>query len=436
MDELTADDWHRLKAEARDVFEQNEVDTGTAYFHMPSAEFYPSLFAWDSGFQSVVMVHLDLEKAKRELETLFDQVAADGHMPHEVLVPCEKTRKRITRNVMRWFARWEYDSRGASRLVDPPVFVYAARLVYERSGDAEWLSRVWPNLSRCVDYLMDRRDLFGDGLVSIVHPWEAGTDLSPQFFEVMGIDPTRSLDRVRAAAYGPLLYRSNNRMGWDPVALKAANRFVVEDLTVNCITIKAVQSAAVLASAAGDESAAGRYRSRASLMADALDRICFDESSGCYYPRWNSSAPRLATVRTAASLLPLFTGLCDEENCGRLVREHLLDPQGFWTRYPLPFNPAGTLEGNRNWVEGRLWAGHCTWINFNWMVAIGLGEGGYAAEARELTRRTVKMVLREGFCEYYDSRDGEGRRIRGFTWPGLALDMMARFLPQMTGDAP
>lgn len=60
MDELTAEDWRGLKAEARRVYERNEVDTDTAYFHMPSAEFYPSLFAWDSGFQAVVMIHLDL----------------------------------------------------------------------------------------------------------------------------------------------------------------------------------------------------------------------------------------------------------------------------------------------------------------------------------------------------------------------------------------
>lgn len=434
MEELTSEDWHGLKAEAHRVFKHNEVDTDTAYFHMPSAEFYPSLFAWDSGFQAVAMIHMDLEKAKRELETLFDRVSADGHMPHEVLIPCEETRKQPTRNAMRWFARWEYDSRGASRLIDPPIFIYAARLVYERSGDGEWLSRIWRNLCRCIDYLLDRRDLFGDGLVSILHPWEAGTDLSPQFFEVMGVDPSRAWHRFKAAAYGPLLYRSNNKRQWDPVALKALNRFVVEDLTVNCLTIKAVASAGVLASAVGDERAARRYRSRASLMADALDAICFDESSGCYYPRWNAGSPRLARVRTAASLLPLFTGLCDKGNCRRLVEEHLLDPDGFWTGYLLPFNPSGTLAGHRRWVDERLWAGHCIWINFNWMVAIGLEESGYLARARELTRSTVRMVLREGFYEYYDSRSGEGKRIHGFTWPGLALDMMARFLPEATGN--
>lgn len=434
MDELTAADWRELLKETGRVYRRNEVDIEGAYFHMPSSEFYPSLFAWDSGFQAVAMMHLDVEKAKRELETLFGRVSSDGHMPHEVLVPCEATRRQPTRNVMRYFARWQYDSRRASRLVDPPVYVYAARLIYERTGDREWLSRIWRNLCHCIDYLLDHRDLFGDGLVSILHPWEAGTDLSPQFFEVMGVDPTRAAHRVRASLYGPLLYRFNNKRRWDPVTLKTENRFVVEDLTMNCLTIRAVESAALLASAVGDEQAGRRYRSRATLMSEALESACWDEGSACYYPRWDVNSPRLATVKTAASLLPLFTGLCDEERGHRLVKRHLLDEGEFSSEFLLPFNPTDELAGHRRWVDKKLWAGHCVWINFNWMIAVGLEESGHPAEARELTRRTVKMVLREGFYEFYDSRSGEGRRIRDFTWPGLALDMVARFSPEITEE--
>jgi len=410
-------------SEAARVYACNEVDAGGYYYHMPNAGHYPSLFAWDSGYHAVTMLHIDPEKASRELETLFAQVSLDGHMPHEVLLPCAATRARPWKNLMRWAVQWGYDSNGASHLVDPPIFVYAAERVFEQTGDRGWLARIWEDLCRCLDYLLDERDVFGDGLVAILHPWESGTDLSPQLLPALGIDPARRLDVLQSVFYAALLYRFNTGLGWDPAALAEANRFVVEDLTMNCITIRALDSAARLAPHAGDELAASRYRSRAALMAETMERVCWDEEAGCYFPRWDASKPRLARVKTAASLLPLFTGRCRPERAGRLIAEHLLNPDEFWTEHLLPFNPHDEVSGARPWVEKKLWAGHCIWVNFNWMIAIGLREHGYAEEARELARRTEAMVEREGFWEYYDSRTGQGRRIRDFTWPGLSLDM-------------
>ncbi|MBU1670254.1 MAG: hypothetical protein KJ993_04075 [Actinobacteria bacterium] len=427
---LTTRDWDRLKAETARVYAANEVEAGDAYFHMPNAHFYPSLFAWDSGFQAVAMCHLDPVKAARELATLFAQVAPDGHMPHEVLLPPAASRASLARNFTRWLVQWEYDSRRASHLVDPPTYVCAAEQVYELTGDRRWLESVWENLRRCLDYLADERDLFGDGLVTILHPWEAGTDLSPQFFEALGVDPRRDLSVIDATLYAIRLYRFCNRRGWDPTLLFDENRFAIEDLTVNCITVRALLCASRLASEVGDELTASNFRSRARSMADAIDRICWDEGAGCYFPRWNAAQPRLSRVKTAASLLPLFTGLCDAGRATRLVKEHLLDPDEFAGEYVVPFNPEDELAGFRPWVEKKLWAAHCIWINFNWMLAIGLAENGFEEEARRVTESTAELVGREGFWEYYDSRTGEGRRMRDFTWPGLVLDMIARHCPE------
>jgi neutral trehalase len=174
----------------------------------------------------------------------------------------------------------------------------------------------------------------------------------------------------------------------------------------------------------------GLYKRWAEKIMDALEGLLWDEKAGCYFPRFGHRRPRLLRRRTAASLLPLFTGLCRRERAERLISEHLLDPGSFWSPYGVPFNPAPELSGAKPWVDRHLWSGHCVWTNFCWMLSIGLGEYGYAEEAREMTARVVRMVLREGFYEYYDSRNGEGRRIPDFCWPALALDMMSRFWPQ------
>ncbi len=426
---LTGADWKGLADESWRVFALNEVEQGDVYYHMPSYHHYPSLFAWDSGFHAASMSHLDADKAKRELATLFRQVAKDGHLPHEVLLP-NRYSERWMRGLETRLVRWEFDGRGASFMVDPPIYHFAAEIVYRRTGDIAWLKDIWPSMCRGLDYLLHTRDVRGDGLAVIFHPWESGTDMSPQFFQAMGIREGGRLASLRARVYPTWLYAFNRAGGWRVRGLAKADRFVCEDLTVNCLAIRACRSMAFLAKELGRRHEEGGYRRRAERMMEALDEFLWDESSGCYFPRFGYRRPRPARRRTAASLLPLFTGMCRRERAERLIHEHLLDPGGFWTDYPVPFNPASELAGAGPWVERHLWAGHCVWVNFSWMLAIGLGEYGYTAEARELTRRVARMVLREGFYEYYDARCGEGKRIADFCWPALTLDMMSRFWPQ------
>jgi len=140
---LTRDDWKELAGEALRVFSLNEVDQGEVYYHMPSHNHYPSLFGWDSGFHAAAMTHLDAETAERELETLFRQVGADGHLPHEILLPNSYSTRWI-RGLQTRLVRWEFDGRGASFMVDPPSYHYAAEMAYRRSGNHARLKRKFP----------------------------------------------------------------------------------------------------------------------------------------------------------------------------------------------------------------------------------------------------------------------------------------------------
>lgn len=432
MERVTKEEFNELRRKASEVFSRNEVNTGTLYYHMPSSKIYPSLFAWDSGYHAAAMLYIDEEKAARELEALFSQIAPDGHIPHETLVPCKETKRSPLKNFTRWMVQWEYDIEGRSHLVDPPIFAYAAELVFSKTGDSDWVSRIWDGLRRSLDYLLDERDFFGDGLVSIVHPWESGCDLSPQLTVPLGIDPKRKSHRLKAFLSAPSLYHFCTKNGWDLQTLKDANRFVVEDLTMNCITIRALRSAAVLGKVIGEEQAVLRYRARAHLMAEKIDELCWDDDAGCYFPRWDLEDPQLSKVMTAQSLLPLFAGYMKKERYERLVEEHLLSPHEFWLEYLIPFNPLCELVGAKPWVDRYLWSGHCIWVNMNWLIVVGLLENGFSDLACEIVLKTAEMIKREGFWEFYDSRNGKGRRVSGFNWPALVLDMIARVWPDIT----
>jgi glycogen debranching enzyme len=161
-------DWEILAEESRRVFAANEVEIGETYYHMPSYLHYPSLFAWDSGFHAVALTHLDCSKAQRELETLMRQVSRDGHLPHEVLLP-NRCSHRWLRGLETRLVKWEFDGRGASFMVDPPSYHYAAELAYRRCGDTAWLKCIWRPLRRCLDYLLKARYVQRNGLVTVFH---------------------------------------------------------------------------------------------------------------------------------------------------------------------------------------------------------------------------------------------------------------------------
>jgi len=210
------------------------------------------------------------------------------------------------------------------------------------------------------------------------------------------------------------------------------NKFVFEDLTMNSISIRGIRSLGNLCDELGDKVKANQYQKQAKEMTDALVRISWDEKEGCFFPRWDLTDPRLSKRTTCASMLPMFTGILDEKKAGRIVKEHLKNPEEFWLDYMLSFNAKDELEmdGKIPLENIMLWRGHCIWTNMNWMMNEALLEYGYTEDARELTRRTAKMIRHEGMREFYDTRTGRGGGATNFCWPALVLDMIKRTWPE------
>jgi hypothetical protein len=220
-------------------------------------------------------------------------------------------------------------------------------------------------------------------------------------------------------------------LDWDVPRIAQENKFIFEDLTVNCITIRAVVSLSRLCQALGDEFKAKAYLAQAKQMTAAIDQLNWDEAAGCYWSRWDLKAPKLAKRTTCASLLPLYTGLISQERAERLVREHLLNPKQFWLPYVLCFNAKDELDQEKIAMENlMLWRGYCIWTNMNWMMTEGLLNYGYRDEARELTRRSAKMIRNQGFREFYDCRTGKAGGATRFNWPAVVLDMIAAAWPE------
>jgi glycogen debranching enzyme len=159
----------------------------------------------------------------------------------------------------------------------------------------------------------------------------------------------------------------------------------------------------------------------------ALVERCWDERRGLFFDQAQPSGERIE-VSTWASLAPLALPDLPEEIGRRMVEEHLLDPERYWTPVPPPsvsrqepsFEPHDwkTLTGRRYWRGP-------TWVNSAWMLWIGLLRLGYTKQAGQMASAICGAYEAEGSREFYDPFTGEGLGAEQFGWSTLAAEIAA-----------
>jgi len=421
----------RLAANLRDAAAQlsnrNWVEGSRGGFHMPSATHYCSLFAWDSGWQIIGLGAVQPERAIQELQTVFALQHESGAVPHEVRFPELSHREGLTRRGLLWLLRSQFDEWGRSRFIDPPSFLVAAEVLWERTRDPRILELL-PAMQACLDYLTGPRDMFGDGLVSIIHPWESGCDSAPIFEAPLGVDRIRfGRGALREWCGLRLLWQLDGHR-WDLASFAGAGGFACEDLGTNGLCAAGALSMAVLYQAAGQSVPAANCRATAERMCEAMERVLWDDARGFFFPRYDPRDPKLSFRTCNSGLAPLMTGLVSPEKAMRVIDGHLLSPRHFATHWLVPYNSQSELEAERmGFRNQRLWRGPCIWISMNWIAARAAARAGRADVARYITLRTAQLIDRTGFREFYDPGTGEGGGATGFTWPALVLDMIETY---------
>jgi hypothetical protein len=297
-----------------------------------------------------------------------------------------------------------------SGITQPPVLATAVRALHEAEPDRAFLEEVVPALERWHAWLHAERAL-DDGLVAILHPWEAA-DNSPRFDEALraldgdGADLRRSDLRAPAderptdADYRLylLLVERLRADGYRPPLDEAP--FVYADLTFSAVLAVAEEDLAALWREVGEDG------TRAAEAAAGLRAALAGRSDG---------------YETVDSLLPLYAGAADAR---RLYEDALWSPDRFGPSAEAPWAVTTTSKASAEFDPRRYWRGP-VWINVNWFLVRGLERSGLAAEADELRRMTLELVDRFGFAEYYDPRNGEPLGSRSFSWSAaLTLDLL------------
>jgi glycogen debranching enzyme len=386
-------------------------------FCVPSNVTYPYQWFWDSCFHAVVWSHIDIDQAKEELRTLLRAQKRNGRIPHRI---AWESQPLYPYRFYLHSTSWRRPVH--SCLVQPPLLAQAIEVVYQRSGDRAFLEETLEPTERFYRWLADHRDPDGDGLVSIIHPYESGLDHKPSFDVVFGFARPSARGATTAVR---LLDIWNRLMGYNLPLIFRLDRFNVTEVLFNCAYAHGVGTLARLWRALGDpRRAANCERWQLRVEAAILDRCRGPD--GLYYDLY-SRGRKMAIVKTVSCLMPLLLDSISREAASRLLQEHLLNEGEFWLPYPLPTVAADEPSFNpsfRSPRESGLWRGP-TWLSTNWLILKGLLKHGFDNEARHVVASSRELVDSHGFREFYDPYTGQAYGAPGFGSSTLVVDMLA-----------
>ncbi len=381
-----------LRERAAEVLRANDRGAYT----VPSPHLYPHQWAWDSAFAAIGWAHLDLGRAVRELETLMAGAWPDGRVPHIYFHDLDG----------EYFPGPPFwGTERSSSITQPPVWATAARRLADLGAD---VSHLVPAIDASHQFFADHRDPLDIGAVAVVHPWESGLDNSPAWDHPLGaVDPANAppFKRVDTECVEDPSERPDDDTYRRYAALVKGiaddslgpGAFAVYDPMMTALLLQAERDLAALGVASADF--------RAGRLAQGLERLWHPELGR--YGFHCAVAGRDLTPDVVSAYVPLVCGVhSDALRDGLRAR--------FDTAHPLPScAPSDPAFDARCYWRGP------TWVNVNWLLADHVD--------LDLAERTLRLIEREGFREYYDPHTGAGLGARQFTWTAaLALDWLAQ----------
>lgn len=433
--------------DVRDIAEAVLDTNDQGDYTTPAEGLYPHQWLWDSCFIAIGLRHMDIARAQIEILSLLRGQWANGMVPHMIFAGDDLFRH--DRNVWRsWLSPYAPDDVATSGITQPPMLAEAIVRVGEKLKTTErrtWYQHVYPALLKHHQWLYADRDPHGEGLTIQIHPYETGLDNTPPWISqlhehsmpwwatalkrshmepvlnLLRRDTQRIPSNQRMNAVDALLYmdtiRRFRRKAYDTSAILTRNLFTVEDLTFNCILIRANHHLKAIAAdirrVIPDELEAQMQKTEQSL------ENLWDAYSTQYYSR-NFVTHKLIKEPSIATLMPLYAGCVSKERASQLVAM-LEKASRFGTAFPVPSVPADSTWFNPE----DYWQGP-TWLNTNWLIIDGLRRYGYNDHAEALTESTIELVQRSGCYEYFNPLDGSPAGARNFSWTAaLAIDLLA-----------
>jgi len=357
---------------------------------VPNPTTYPHLWLWDSCFHAIIWAHLGDDRAVRELDATLAGQLPNGLVPH-----------------MRYGGQrsdsWLGPLERTSSLTQPPMFGHAAKVLRERgfTPSAQTLDRA----RRGLDWLWRTRRT-DDGLIYVVHPWEAGNDHSPRW------------DDFGAPGRTPDNYSRPARTAWNKERVhditfdhdggaKWSSSFVVCPAAFNAYV---AFNLAELADVLDDQELAAR----AEQLSEAIDTHLWDEDEQLWSDLPVVGGGASARLPTSDGVMP---ALVTQDRTKAIASLRQLDDPD---RFAAPYGPANVARSNPAYDPATYWRGPA-WPPLNYLFWLAARRWELDGAAQTLASRSVDGALQSGWAEYWNPETGSGLGAAPQTWTGLVI---------------
>lgn len=458
---------HKLKKRGLEIINLN-IKNETGGGVIPSDKYYRHVWNWDTVFVAENLAKVDLNKAQDLIKSLFvgqwqgDDAKYKGFIPHI----------RFTDLPGYYPGPDEWDTGAVSGIkaqtagiTQVPILATGVLKIYqlakaqgkEESGK-KFLAEVFDSIKNYHNWLEHNRDPKKNGLILALHPWEPGTDNSPQFDRILEEDmPIASIDKAvkqdvddkrldnqavdanerpsQDFYYRAMeLIRHGKEAQWDSSKMIEKTPFAIYEVLFNSAWYRANKDLAKIAGILGEDSDKDRFQALAKKTRESMNSLMWDEESKTYRSIDYKNDKKIQ-VDTVNSFVPLYAGVPDTANGLKMIDKLLNTENHFWTAVPFPSTAKDAnleINGSQTDVhEDRYWRGR-VWINTNdWCIK---GILNYAKKARteklieknsynnlvkladQLRLQTLHLVGQYGPSETYNCDTGEPGDMDDFAW--------------------
>ncbi|MBN1227804.1 MAG: hypothetical protein JXA79_12485 [Deltaproteobacteria bacterium] len=400
-------DLERVKEKVATLLQSNRYQEGMYRYtrisaHKGAPPVYVNQWLWDSCFHAIIWRWIDLKMAEDELISLISRQVEEG--PDKGMIP----------HTNYWVPDREnfWNVSGRSEITQPPLIAVACKRVYEKSKNKELLRKLFPSICAFHEWFDRRRDPDKDHLVCILHPWESGWDASPRWDQALGID---SFTHQKAREKRISLLKTLQKIDFNATASAEQNLFYVKSIDYNSIRCADIEDLAWIAKELGEAEDAVKWQKKADQIRSAIIKRMFIGNEPFDLEGKNETPIK---QESAAQFITLFGGCAHIDQADYLFNK--LQKGHFFTAYPVPTTPISEKAYNPDIY----WRGNM-WLNVNWLIYRGLKRYGYHEVASEIARRSIRLVEKFGYYEFFNPESGEGLGAPRYSWSGIVLDMLA-----------
>ena len=318
----------------------------------PAAAYDGQLWDWDSFFcaKALYDVYDDIgEYIEGCLLNFCEYAREDGSIPYVIYADDSKSNALPMFNIKQRGEDCDFNSA-------KPVLAQMAMLGYRKNRNAQFVKRIYPKLVKHIEH------------------WE----------------------NTQKKQHGLFVWRSMRGSGTDnhpAVYGRPLNSSAAVEL--NCFMVLELEAMAQLADVCGDADGETCFLQKKEKLAQAINEHMWDPIDGAYYHLdMLSQNQRTATqevgwdvplkFRTWTCFIPMYARIAPKEYADRLVQEHLLNPNEFWSDYGLrtlaknePVYKTIEISNPSNW-QGPIW------IVSTYILFKGLVNYGYIEEAKRV----------------------------------------------------